>query len=385
MKLRQYTREDIHNQRVLVRCDLDVTVNDEGYVDSYHDLRLERIIPVLHDLFHHGARQIVLCGHRGRPRDGKDPALSLSPVCERLGDLAFADGLDEHIAFVEDVALDPFAQQEHPIVMLENLRFWKGEKAGDESFARKLASWGDVYVNDAFGNSHRADASMRMVAQMFTAAYAGPGLIKEIEHLESFRATCVKPYLAILGGAKISTKLPLIEQLQNEADHIILGGGIANTVLAAQGNEVGMSLVEAPMFKQTAALNNGKILLPQDAVVEDGSVHPVSKLSKQQAILDIGPKSIATIIEMIAKAKSILWNGPMGKFEDERFCAATNAIARAIAHNTVARTVAGGGETLEALERLCLVDRIGFVSTGGGAMLTFLADGDMPGLEAIQG
>ena len=384
MKLAQYEREDILGKRVLVRCDLDVKLNEEGYVDAYHDLRLERIVPTLHDLFSHGARQIILTGHRGRPGGKHDPAFSLAPVADRLGDLCFADGLDEHIAFIDDLTVEPYSYGDNPILMLENVRFWEGEKEKNESFARSLARWGEVYVNDAFGSSHRDTTSMTLVPGIMGSSFAGPELIKEVAHLQAFRENIRYPFVALLGGAKISTKLPLIEYLIEQADHLVLGGGLANTLLAAQGVNVGTSLVEEDMISRAKQLPLDKIFMVKDVVTDKGDVVQPEVVGADRGICDLGPASIEGIQALLADAKSILWNGPLGKFEDPQFSKATYAVAHAIAKNQPADVVVGGGETLEVLERLNSVDKFDFVSTGGGAMLTFLAGGPMPGLLPVQ-
>ncbi len=384
MQLKEYTTQDIEGKRILVRCDLDVKVNEEGYVDSYHDLRLERIVPTVHDLFQHGAKQVILCGHRGRPTSTEDTQFSLAPVCDRLSDLCFADGIDEHIQFIEDIYVESYTYQDAPIIMLENLRFWKGEKEHDSSFAERLKQWGDVYVNDAFGNSHRDHSSMVLVPQLFGEAYAGTELNTEVDQLFNFLSHVKKPYVAILGGAKVSTKLPLIASLLDHADHIIVGGGIANTFLAAQGHTIGNSLHEPELIAQAKKLLSPKMILPTDVVLENKEVVSVQNIPKDGSVFDIGMETQKHIGEIVSEAETIFWNGPMGKFEDVYFNAGTHAVAHACARNTQARTLAGGGETVEVLERLSLIDQYDFVSTGGGAMLTFLAGETMPALDILS-
>lgn len=383
MELNKYTKEDILEKRVIMRCDLDVKVNKEGIVDEYHDLRLERIVPVVHELFGYGAKQVVLIGHRGRPNNKVDPKLSLAPVKDKLADLCAADGLDEPITLIDDIYVDPQAHADDDLVMLENFRFWEGEKAGDEEFAQQLAKWGDVYINNAFGNSHRSDASMTLLASVLDSAFAGAELISEIEQLETFIELIEPPFVVILGGAKISTKLPLIKALSEKADSILLGGGLANTVLAARDIEVGKSLIEQDKLSEARDLKDDKIILPEDVLIAGAKNVLVNEVGHEDAILDIGDSAYTKFVQLVQEANTILWNGPMGKFEDKKFEKATNAIARAIAQNKNARTLAGGGETLEVLERQDLVDKFDFVSTGGGAMLTFLAGGEMPGLLSV--
>ena len=318
MKLRKYTKDDIQGKRVLVRCDLDIKVNKQGIVDKYHDLRLERMVSAIHELFGYGAKQIILLGHRGRPR-GKDQSLSLSPVRDRLADLCLSEGLDEPIAFIDDIFISEKAYAEDSIIMLENLRFWEGEKANNEQFAIKLAQLGDAYVNNAFGNSHRQDASMSALPRVLGKTFAGENLQKEVQQLESFIESINPPFILVLGGAKISTKLPLIKALLDKADFILLGGGLANTVLSAHGKEVGKSLVEEEMLSNARDLCGDKIILPSDAFVDEHKAISVDEIGREQSILDIGDESIKKFVQLIQEANTILWNGPMGKFEDKIF------------------------------------------------------------------
>jgi len=382
MKLPRYSQQDINGRQVLLRCDVDVQVNAEGMVDEHHDLRLERIVPTVRELLTYGAAQIVLIGHRGRP-EGRDELLSLEPIKDRLSVLLRIDGIHEDVTFVSDVEEDPSSCADARMVMLENLRFWPGEKKGDADFARILERWGAVYVNDAFGVSHRSDASIAVLPTIAESSFAGPELSKEVETLSSALNDLQHPFVVMFGGAKISTKLPLIERMLETADAVLLGGGIANTVLAARGVEVGASLIEKNMLAQAAELSSTKIVLPTDVVIADGSVKEIATLGKQDAILDIGPATTQLFAKSLASAKTILWNGPLGKFEDTRYAQSTYALARVIAEHHAAKTIAGGGETVEALEQLDLVSDIDFVSTGGGAMLVLLAGESLPGINAL--
>ncbi|MBU2575616.1 phosphoglycerate kinase [Patescibacteria group bacterium] len=384
MELNKYTKEDIEGMRVLLRCDLDVKVNKEGVVDEYHDLRLERIVPVVHELFGYGAKQVIILGHRGRPKGKIDPKLSLAPIKDRLVDLCVSEGLDEPISLIDDINVEPLSYADDSIIMLENLRFWAEEEDLDEKFAQNLARWGDVYVNNAFGNSHRDHSSMTLLPRILGKAFAGAQLQKEVEQLELFIESINPPFVVILGGAKISTKLPLISALSEKADSILLGGGLANTVLAGRGQEVGKSLVEQEMIEFSRDLSDDKIILPEDVVIKDGSAVKVNNIGAQDVVLDIGDIAIKKFVQRVQEAGSILWNGPMGKFEDKKFEKGTFEIAKAIAQNKQAKTLVGGGETIEALEILDLAEDIDFVSTGGGAMLTFLAGDKMPGLDSVK-
>ncbi|MBI2637114.1 MAG: phosphoglycerate kinase [Parcubacteria group bacterium] len=383
MQLRRYTQEDIRGKRVVLRCDLDVSVNADGRVDRYHDLRLERVVPTLAELFSFGARQVVMIGHRGSPRGTVEPEYSLAPVCDRVAELCRAEGLDEPITFIDDLGASPYAHADDDMVMLENLRFDPGEKEADASFASRLSLWGEAYVNDAFGSSHRAHASLTLVPRIIGEAFAGPALSREAGELESFLDGIEEPFVAVVGGAKISTKLPLVSLLASRSQSILVGGALANTILASRGVSMGASLVETAMFTKASELSGAPFELPSDGVVAPGRAISVNAIGPHEAMLDIGPETIKNFVQRIGEAKTILWNGPMGAFEESAYAAGSTEIARAIAKNRKARTLAGGGETVELIERQNLISRFGFVSTGGGAMLTFLAGGDMPGLEAV--
>ncbi len=375
MELRQYKKEDIEGKRVLLRADLDVGVNEAGEVSEFDDLRLRRAAPTVKQLLDYGAAAVIILGHRGRPAGQFDANFSLQPVQKRLSNL-----LVQEIKLIADIK-QPAAVRDK-LVMLENTRFWPGEKTGVADFARALAAWGDVYVNDAFSNSHRSDASMLALPKILPA-FAGPGLINEIKELTRFITGTPRPYAAVLGGAKIETKLPLLKQLLRKADAILVGGALANTILAGRGINVGKSLVEQDYFAEAQKLTDPKIILPLDAVMADHSVRPINNIDSQGFIGDIGPATAALFKEKISAAKAILWNGPLGKFEEEPYQAGTAAVVAAITESAAA-TVTGGGDTLDVLTRLNAVDKFGFVSVGGGAMLTFLAGEPMPALEVLS-
>lgn len=375
MILRRYLPPDIKDKKVLLRLDLDVAADDAG-----QDLRLERAAASVVELLSLGAKQIIMCGHRGRP-DGKlDQAFSLVPVKDKLELLLNKAGVQQKINLV---AMDTAGGKPAGVLMmLENLRFYPGEKAGDDNFARTLAAWGEVYINDAFGNSHRGDASMLAVAKILPA-FAGPGLIHEIEELTRFMENTPRPYVAILGGAKIETKIPLIRQLLGKADTILMAGALANTIFKSRGQEVGQSLVEDGFAEEAKKIDGAKIILPLDVIVADGSVKAINNLAAPDFIGDIGPATVELFKDKIAGAKAILWNGPMGKFEDAKFQAGTDGILDAII-NSGAIKIAGGGDTLDILKAKQALDKFNFVSVGGGAMLAFLAGEAMPALEALK-
>lgn len=389
MNLRQYTKADIGGKQVLLRLDLDVQVNKQGEVDRWHDLRLERAVPTIKNLLQAGAERIVLAGHRGRPA-ARDEKFSLRPVAARLQTLLREQGISEPIKFADDVAAVADAGK-GGLVMLENLRFWPGEKTSDKSFARTLAQWGEVYINDAFGASHRSDASMRAIIEYNKAAFAGPNLLREIEQLSEFARVGERPFLAVVGGLKIETKLPLLKFLLEKADEILLGGGLANTFLRSRGTEIGASALDSAHVDAAKEVYSDKIILPKDAVVVnppaggDGQTRivPIDAVAGDDFIGDIGPETIKFYQEKLSSAKKILFNGPLGKFEKDVFQAGTAAIVRAITGSN-ALTLSGGGDTIDILERLEATAKFSFVSVGGGAMLTFLAGGEMPALEALR-
>lgn len=382
MQLPQYTSQEVAQKRVLLRADLDI----KGKVDKWHDLRLERLAPVIKNLLDSEVRQIILIGHRGRPQ-GKDETLSLEPVRKRLSELASEARVSEQIFFIDDINSDINASAEKKIIMLENLRFWPGEKTGDGQFAKALSAWGDVYINNAFANSHRADASMVALPKSMSVAYAGPGVVREVKELSEFFSKSAKPLLVVLGGAKISEKLDLLKLVLAKADKILLGGGLANNLLRAQGVNVGRSLVSDMDDKElTLITSSPKVVLPIDFIGSENDKqyqqYTKDTLTDNTFIGDIGPKTVELFKKEINRAKTILWNGPLSKYEDKDYSQGMFAVAQAIA-GSKSRTVAGGAETVEVIETLGLTDKFSYISVGGGAMLTFLAGGQMPGIEAL--
>lgn len=367
---------------MLLRLDLDVEANEEGVVDEWHDLRLKRAVVTIKQLLDFGAAKITLCGHHGKPESKKDSNLSLLPIKDRLEILLFKEGIKEPIDFTEDLSVS----SESKMVLLENLRFYPGEQENSSEFAKNLARWGNVYINDAFGVCHRSEASLVAITQVLTSSFAGPNVVKEVSKLSSFVKNVGHPFVVVLGGIKISTKLPLIKNLLPKADVVLLGGGLANTVLASRGVEVGQSVIEQDMLEAAKDLNE-KIILPQDFTVlkENGktAVLEPAAISKTDFILDIGPKTSAGYAKIIGTAQSALWNGPMGKFEYQGGQSGTTGIAQALV-SSQAKTLVGGGDTVVAVEQLNLTGKFGFVSVGGGAMLTFLSGEKMPALEVLK-
>jgi phosphoglycerate kinase len=385
MAVIRMTDLDLRGKRVLVREDLNVPVKD-GRVSS--DARLLAALPTLRLALERGARLIVL-SHLGRPKAGAPEAenapFTLAPVARRLGEL-----LGREVPLVTDW-LDGVSVGEGELVLCENVRFLKGEKQDDEALARRMAALCDIYVMDAFATAHRAEASTHGVARFAPVACAGPLLAAELEALGKALAAPARPLVAIVGGSKVSTKLTVLEQLADKVDQLIVGGGIANTFLAAAGNPIGTSLAEHELLDTARALMaRAAIPLPVDVVVSDrlaadapATVKDVSDVGPQDMILDIGPRSAALYGGLIAHAGTILWNGPVGVFEHAQFAAGTRAIAEAVAASP-AFSLAGGGDTLAALEAFGVGARISYASTGGGAFLEYVEGRTLPAVAALE-
>lgn len=387
---------DVSGKTVLVRVDLNVPLKDGTVTDV---TRIERTLPTLRELENKGAKVLVLLTHFGRPKGAVVPQMSLEPVAGVLQSMLGRP--------VEFVATDWQGRRAHDavkhaqpgaILLMENTRFHPGEETNDSSFAAQLARLGDVYINDAFSVAHRAHASTEGVARLVPSA-AGRAMQAELEALTSVFGALAHPVFALVGGAKVSTKIELLRNLVQEVATLALGGAMANTFLAAQGNLIGGSLAERDMLDTArgviaAATASGcEIVLPIDAVVaqelEAGaawSVIPVQSVSADQMILDIGPGTVALIRERLARARTLVWNGPLGAFETEPFDRATNSIAETAARLTrdgALRSVAGGGDTVAALKRAGVASDFTFVSTAGGAFLEWFEGKSLPGVEIL--
>jgi phosphoglycerate kinase len=383
---------DVGGKRVLVRVDFNVPLA-EGAVSD--DTRVRAALPTLRYLVDHGARVIIM-SHLGRPKGEPDPQYSLRPVRGVLQRL-----LGRNVVFVDDIvgreaheAVDRMVDGE--ILMLENVRFHPGEKANDPDFAAGLASLGDLYVNDAFGAAHRAHASTVGLAGHLPA-YAGLLLAREVETLTGMLADPERPFVAILGGSKVSDKFGVIERLLDVVDTLVIGGGMCFTLLVAKGVDVGRSLVEeewvepAKKMLATAKERGVELLLPVDFVaaadiVEDAETAIVGReeIAADMMGLDIGPTSVEIFKEAISSARTIFWNGPMGVFEMEPFEGGTREVAAAVARNNRAVSVIGGGDSVAALRKFGLEERVTFVSTGGGASMKLLEGASLPGVDALQ-
>lgn len=369
-------------KRVLIRLDLNVPVQN-GQITS--DARIRAALPTIQLAVKQGAR-VMLMSHLGRPKEGAfDAAFSLKPVAVRLSEL-----------LGQTVLLGSHCPEPGQAVLFENVRFNVGEKANDPALSQKLAALCDVFVMDAFGSSHRAHASTCGVAQVAPQSCAGPLLVQELEQLGKLFQNPKRPLVAVVGGAKVSTKLSILEALIQKVDVLIVGGGIANTFLAATGAVVGKSLyepeqlVEAKHLLQLAEAKGVQLPLPEDVVVAEtlsnnavSHIKNVSKITASECIFDIGPETAACFEKIIQEAGTILWNGPVGAFEYAPFETGTKRIALAIATSN-AFTVAGGGDTVAAIERYGLQDKIDYLSTGGGAFLEFLEGKTLPGVGALE-
>ena len=372
-------------KRVLIRQDLNVPI-DGGTVTS--DARIRASLPTIEAALDAGAA-VMLMSHLGRPTEGQpDDKYSLQPVADRLSELL---GREVRLVrgWIDGVDVSP-----GDVVLLENVRFLDGEKACDEDLARKMAALCDVFVMDAFGTAHRAQASTYGVAEYAPVACAGPLLVAELEALGKALDDPARPLVAIVGGSKVSTKLDVLDALAGIVDYLIVGGGIANTFIAAAGHEVGKSLHEAEMLETARGLAAGgegraQIPLPTDVVVAgefanvEGATKAVDAVSSDELILDIGAETAARFSEIIADAGTVIWNGPVGVFEFDNFGAGTEALAEAIAESD-AFSVAGGGDTLAAIDKYGVADRISYISTGGGAFLEFVEGKKLPAVEVLE-
>jgi phosphoglycerate kinase len=393
MAIRTINELDIAGRRVFIRVDFNVPFTASGAVSD--DTRIRESLPTIKLAIEKGAR-VVLASHLGRPKGKPDKKYSLEPVAARLAELLGAD-----VALTDEPVGDGARKVVNDlhagaVALLENLRFSPGEEANDEGFARALASYTDVYVNDAFGTAHRAHASTAGIAKL--VANKGIGLLmeREVKFLGKLLGEVERPFVTIIGGAKVSDKIGVLENLLARVDQLLIGGAMANTFLKAKGGKMGRSLVEddklalARAFLKKAEDANVDVLLPRDVVAaagtksESGRVVQGMAVPEELAALDIGPDTARGYADAIARAKTIFWNGPMGVFESEPFAAGTLAVASAVASTRGALSVVGGGDSVAAVQKSGLADKITHISTGGGASLEFLEGKKLPGLAALE-
>ena len=389
---------DFKDKKALIRVDFNVPLDDDFKITD--DKRMRAALPTITKILNDGG-SVILMSHLGRPKDGPTDKYSLKHI---LGDLSRM--LDLEVKFADDCIGESAANQAKnlfpgEVLLLENLRFYKEEEKGDVAFAEKLSKLGDVYVNDAFGTAHRAHASTAVIAQFFPQAkYFGYLMASEVENAEKILNHAERPFTAIMGGAKVSDKILLIEKLLDKVDNIIIGGGMAYTFAKAQGGEIGTSLLEAD--KQDLSLEliakakakGVNLILPVDTVIADRFANDADKKSVDSGQiptdwmgLDIGPKSVALFQEVIKNSKTLLWNGPMGVFEMESFQAGTKAVADALVAATKdngAFSLIGGGDSAAAIAKFGLEDEVSYVSTGGGALLEYMEGKELPGVKAIN-
>jgi phosphoglycerate kinase len=395
----KFTSFDFNNKKALVRVDFNVPLNAEFQITD--DTRMRAAVPTITKILNDGG-SVILMSHLGRPKEGPTDKYSLKHVMNHLINLL--DGVTVKFAsdcISEEAINDAANLQAGEVLLLENLRFYKEEEKGDLDFAKKLSALGDVYVNDAFGTAHRAHASTAIIAQYFSTENKMFGMLMdaEVANAEKVMHSAERPFTAILGGAKVSDKILIIEMLLDRADNIIIGGGMAYTFLKAAGNQIGSSLCEddrlelANELVKKAEAKGVKLLIPTDSVIADKFAADANTQTVDNSDipvgwmgLDIAEKSIATFSDVIKNSKTILWNGPMGVFEMEKFQSGTKAIALSIADATKqgAFSLIGGGDSVAAINKFELADQVSYVSTGGGALLEYFEGKELPGIKAVR-
>ncbi len=389
MNVKKLTDVDVRGKRVFIRADLNVPQDDAGNITE--DTRIRASIPSIKYCLDNGAA-VMVTSHLGRPTEGEVKADdTLMPVAVRLGQL-----LNKPVRLIQNWVDGGFEVKPGEVVLLENCRCNKGEKKDNEELAQKMAKLCDVYVNDAFGTAHRAEATTHGIARFAPVACAGMLMGGEIDALAKAIENPARPLVAIVGGAKVSSKLVILKSLAEKVDQLIVGGGIANTFLLASGHRIGESLAEPELVKEAQAImdmmkaRGAEVPLPVDVVVADevsalarANKIPVDEVAAHDRILDVGPKTAARLADIIAHAGTIIWNGPVGVFEHDQFAGGTKMMSSAIAHSD-AFSIAGGGDTLAAIAKFKIADDVGYISTGGGAFLEFLEGKTLPAIEALE-
>jgi phosphoglycerate kinase len=381
MKFKRMTDLDLKGKRVLIRADLNVPIENGQITD---DTRIRASAPAIRQALDQGAA-VMVTSHLGRPKEGElRPEDSLAPVAKRLSAL-----LKKDVPVIADW-VDGVQVQTGQVVMLENCRVNKGEKKDDEALARKIAALCDIYVNDAFGTAHRAEATTHGVARFAPVACAGPLMAAELDALGRALASPARPLVAIVAGSKVSTKLTVLAELAKKVDHLIVGGGIANTFLLASGKPIGKSLAEPDLVAEAnKIMASTQVPLPTDVVVGRSLEDPraltksVDAVAADEMILDFGPASARMLAESLRSAGTIVWNGPVGVFEKDQFAKGTETLAHAIADSR-AFSIAGGGDTVAAINKFGIADKIDYISTAGGAFLEFLEGKTLPAVAALE-
>jgi phosphoglycerate kinase len=383
MKFKRLSEVEIRGKRVFIRSDLNVPQDQAGEITD--DTRIRASLPAIRHALGQNAA-VMVTSHLGRPKEGvPTPEDSLEPVAKRLTQL-----LGRDVPLLRDW-ISGVVVQPGEVVLLENCRFNRGEKADDEALAKKMAALCDVYVNDAFGTAHRAEATTHGIARFAPIACAGPLMAAELDALGKALATPARPLVAVIGGAKVSTKLAVLGALAGKVDRLIVGGGILNTFILAAGMPIGQSLAEPDLVEQAKLiLAATRVPLPEDVVVAQeasararATTKAVREIQPDEMVLDIGPKSAAALAQSLASAGTIVWNGPVGMFEIDAFAQGTQTLAHAIA-DSKAFSIAGGGDTIAAINKFGLADRIDYISTAGGAFLEFLEGKTLPAVAALE-
>jgi phosphoglycerate kinase len=389
ISFRRLSELSLTGKRVFIRCDLNVPQDEAAAITD--DTRIRASVPAIAHCLKAGAA-VMVTSHLGRPTEGQfDQAASLAPVGQRLSEL-----LGVPVRLQRDWVDTPFGIAAGEVVLLENCRFNKGEKKDDEALSKKMAALCDIYVNDAFGTAHRAEATTHGIARFAPVACAGPLLAAELDALGRALGAPKRPLVAIVAGSKVSTKLTILKSLAEKVDQLIVGGGIANTFMAAMGLPIGKSLAEHDLVGEARAIidlmkrRGAEVPIPSDVVVAKtfsatatAAVKAASEVADDDLILDIGPKTAQRMAALLASAGTIVWNGPVGVFEFEAFAQGTETLARAIAASP-GYSIAGGGDTLAAIAKFGISDQIDYISTGGGAFLEFLEGRELPAVAALQ-
>jgi len=394
--LSSLSAEDLTGKRVLVRVDFNVPLNEEGHITD--DTRIRAAIPTINDLVGKGAR-VILAAHFGRPKGQVNDAMRLTPVAKRLSELIGKNVVKTDSCIGSDAEAKVQSMNNGDVVLLENVRFFSEEEKNDVDFAKKLASLAEVYVNDAFGAAHRAHASTEGVTQFLSPSVAGHLMEKELQYLQGAIDEPKRPLAAIVGGSKVSSKIGVLESLIDKCDKVLIGGGMIFTFYKARGLSVGKSLVEedklglAKELEEKAKLKGVQLLLPTDVVLADNfapdansQVVSIDSIPEGWMGLDIGPDSVKVFQESLADCKTVIWNGPMGVFEFDRFANGTNSIATTLASlsATGCCTIIGGGDSVAAVEKAGLAEKMSHISTGGGASLELLEGKTLPGVAALD-